>query len=124
MAKTPVIYVNDIISAILRINKYTANLTQEQFNTDELRQDAVIRCLEIISEASRRIPENLKEKHKHIPWIKIARIGNILRHEYHSVSADVVWDVKDNHLPQLYRAAVAIKKEMGTSGREDEGRGR
>ncbi|MEL3888960.1 DUF86 domain-containing protein [Ferrovibrio sp. MS7] len=112
MAKTPTIYVNDILAAIRRIETYTKNLTRAEFGRDELRQDAVIRCLEIVSEASRRVPDAFKTKHKEIPWAKIAGIGNILRHEYQSVSTDVIWDVTQTHLPELRRVALALKKEL------------
>lgn len=112
MAKTPTIYVNDILSAIRRIETYTKDLTRAEFGRDELRQDAVIRCLEIVSEASRRVPEAFKAKHKDIPWAKIAGIGNILRHEYQSVSTDVIWDVTQRHLPELQRVALTLKKEL------------
>jgi uncharacterized protein with HEPN domain len=75
MAKTPSIYIDDILSAIRRIETYTKELTRAEFGRDELRQDAVIRCLEIVSEASRRVPDAFKAEYGEIPWAKIAGIG-------------------------------------------------
>lgn len=67
MAKTPSIYIDDILSAIRRIETYTKELTRAEFGRDELRQDAVIRCLEIVSEASRRVPDAFKAEYGEIP---------------------------------------------------------
>ena len=67
---------------------------------------AVTRCLEIISEASRRIPAEMKARHPSIPWRDIAAAGNIYRHEYEEVSARVIWDTVQLALP-LLRAAIA-----------------
>jgi uncharacterized protein with HEPN domain len=118
MAKTPIIYVNDILSAIRRVQTYTKGMSRAEFGSDELRQDAVIRCLEVISEASRRLSEATKTRHPDIPWAKIAAIGNILRHEYQSVSADLIWNVAETNIPDLRRAVEQIKAEL------DEERGR
>lgn len=112
MTKTPTIYVNDILSAVRRVQTYTKGMSRADFGSDELRQDAVIRCLEIISEASRRLPEAIKAQHPDIPWAKIAAIGNILRHEYQSVSTDVIWKVAETDLTGLRRAAERIKAEL------------
>lgn len=117
MAKTPSIYIDDILSAIRRIETYTKELTRAEFGRDELRQDAVIRCLEIVSEASRRVPDAFKAEYGEIPWAKIAGIGNILRHEYQSVSMDAIWDVTRTHLPELRRVALALKREFAAQKR-------
>lgn len=117
MAKTPSIYIDDILSAIRRIETYTKELTRAEFGRDELRQDAVIRCLEIVSEASRRVPDAFKAEYGEIPWAKIAGIGNILRHEYQSVSMDAIWDVTRTHLPELRRVALVLKREFAAQKR-------
>jgi uncharacterized protein with HEPN domain len=53
---------------------------------------AVIRCLEIISEASRRLPASLKKRHAHIPWQDIAGAGNVYRHDYEEISTTMIWN--------------------------------
>ena len=57
--------------------------------------------MEIISEASRHLPPELKERHPHIPWRNVAGIGNVLRHNYESVSAAVLWNLAKDDLPAL-----------------------
>jgi uncharacterized protein with HEPN domain len=63
----------------------------ENFRADLRTVYAVTRCLEIISEASRRLPQQLKERHPHMPWIDIAGAGNIYRHNYEDVLEAVLW---------------------------------
>ncbi|KRQ11665.1 hypothetical protein AOQ71_17400 [Bradyrhizobium manausense] len=65
----------------------------------------VTRCLEIISEASRRLPEELKARHPAIAWRQMAAAGNVYRHNYEDVAARLVWETVQQDLPSL-RAAV------------------
>ncbi len=84
---------------------FIAGMTYETFKDDNLHLYAVTRCLEIISEASRRLPESLKGRHSGIAWKDMAAAGNIYRHEYEDVAAREVWDTLTRHLPPL-RAVV------------------
>lgn len=73
---------------------------------DELQNDtrtlyAVIRCLEIISEASRRLPDELKARHPHIIWKQIAGAGNVYRHDYEDVAGEIIWNTVIFALPIL-----------------------
>ena len=81
----------------------------DAFKDDMLRLYAVIRCLEIISEASRRLPDELKARHPEIAWARMAGAGNVYRHEYEDVAASFVWVVLENHLPPL---RIAIDHEL------------
>jgi uncharacterized protein with HEPN domain len=70
----------DIAGAIAKIERFLADRTFDAFRTDELIHDAVVRNLEIVSEASRHVPVDVKLRAPHIPWREIADFGNILRH--------------------------------------------
>jgi uncharacterized protein with HEPN domain len=70
---------------------------------------AVTRCLEIISEASRRLPDELKARHPAIPWKQMAGAGNVYRHDYEDVAARFVWDTVQRDLPPL---RVVIEREI------------
>ncbi|HEY5225344.1 MAG TPA: HepT-like ribonuclease domain-containing protein [Methylovirgula sp.] len=94
----------DIVDSIDRINKKVDNLSFEEFRADIDRRQIIERNIEIISEASRRLPEDLKSRHPDIPWQKVASIGNILRHEYDSVSPLVLWNVARQELGPLGKA--------------------
>lgn len=108
MSRTPLLALTDIADSIDRIEQYTAGLSRAEFAADRLRRDAVERCIEIISEARRRIPADLKARHPGIPWPQIAAIGNIFRHEYDEVSPALVWEVVSLHLPELRTVVWAL----------------
>jgi uncharacterized protein with HEPN domain len=85
---------------------FVAGLGYETFRDDTRTVYAVTRCLEIISEASRRLPDELKERHPTIAWKDMAAAGNVYRHDYEDVAAKLVWDTVQLALPPL-REAVA-----------------
>jgi uncharacterized protein with HEPN domain len=84
---------------------FVAGVGYDSFKDDNLRLYAVTRCLEIISEASRRLPDELKARHPSIAWREMAAAGNIYRHEYEDVAARRVWRTLTISLPPL-RAVV------------------
>ncbi len=86
---------------------FVAGTSDEAFKDDLLRLYAVTRCLEIISEASRRLPDDLKPRHPAIAWRDIAASGNICRHEYEDVAGRRVWDTFAHHLPPLRAVILA-----------------
>jgi uncharacterized protein with HEPN domain len=104
VAKSPVPRLTDIVEAIERIKLVVQDLTLETFEIDWRRHWLVQRGLEVISEASRHLPAELKARHRDIPWRKIAGIGNVLRHDYESVSAPVIWKLVVEDLPVLEQA--------------------
>jgi uncharacterized protein with HEPN domain len=72
--------------------------------TDKRKRWLIERGIEIISEASRHLNEDLKARHPEIPWPKVAGMGNILRHEYERIAHDVLWRVVRDDLPPLEKA--------------------
>ena len=91
----------DIIEAIERIHAVLADLPLVAFESDWQRQWLIERGVEIISEASRHLTDELKARHPEIPWEKVAGIGNILRHDYESIAAPVLWKLAQADLPIL-----------------------
>ena len=75
-------YLKDILHNIDLAAQFLSNSTAQQFGSDVLRVYAVTRCLEISSEASRRLPGEIKTRHPGIAWREIAGAGNIYRHDY------------------------------------------
>jgi uncharacterized protein with HEPN domain len=80
---------------------FVAELSQEAFEADRRTFYAVTRCLEIISEASRRLPAALRDRHPELPWRAIMGIGNVYRHDYDNVAEDQVWRTVHHSLPLL-----------------------
>jgi len=85
----------------------------DTFKADLRTVYAVTRCLEIISEASRRLPDELKARHPSIAWRDMAGAGNIYRHDYEDVAAQHVWDAVQIDLPPL---RVVIERELAAIG--------
>ena len=115
MKKRPAgIFLEDILQAIKKIEKYTNGLDCERFRSDEKSVDAVIRNLEIIGEASKNITSELKDKFPKIPWKKMMGLRNIVAHEYFSVDLKIVWEIASKNLPGVKpRIERILKKETG-----------
>lgn len=103
----------DIQHHIELANHFVAGFNRASFKEDVRTVYAVTRCLEIISEASRRIPDNMKARHPSINWKSMAGAGNIYRHDYEDVAAEFVWDTVERALPPL-RAAIEAELRRTT----------
>jgi len=106
-APNVLVRLSDIIDAIALVREEVAGVTMAAFARDKRKRWLVERGLEIISEASRRLPEEMKARHAVIPWGKVAGIGNVLRHEYEHVAYDVLWHVVRDDLPVLAEVCQA-----------------
>lgn len=96
----------DILDAIAQLELLLGKLEFSSFVTDRVRRAACERFLEIVSEASRHIPQTWKTEHPEIPWKEIADIGNHLRHAYHSVDAEILWQIHTSGELDALKAAV------------------
>ncbi|HMG73468.1 MAG TPA: DUF86 domain-containing protein [Pyrinomonadaceae bacterium] len=94
-------FARDIEEAIKRISAYSAGLTYETFLLDTKTQDAIVRNLEIIGEAAKKISDQVRAQHATIPWKSMAGVRDRLIHDYFGVSFDVVWEIISNDLPQV-----------------------
>jgi uncharacterized protein with HEPN domain len=92
----------DIIEAIDNIRSVLDRTSLESFEGDWQKRWLVERGIEIISEASRYIPEAVKATHPEIPWVKVAGIGNVLRHAYDRIAPDILWKLAREDLSTLY----------------------
>jgi uncharacterized protein with HEPN domain len=99
---------HDILEAIERIEGVTRGKTLAQFEASWELRWLVQRGIEIISEASRAIPEQLKSTRPEIPWSRVRGIGNVLRHEYQGLSDPIIWKVVTDELPRLKLAIEAL----------------
>jgi uncharacterized protein with HEPN domain len=100
---------SDMLRHIELAEHFSRNLDQEGLSANLQALYAVIRSLEIISEASRRLSDELKARHPDIPWRDIAAAGNFYRHNYEDVTPNRVWKTLREHLPPL---RTAIDKEL------------
>jgi uncharacterized protein with HEPN domain len=94
-------YLDDILEAIGNIEEDTAGITYDDFVADRRRKDAVIRNFEVIGEAIKNLPDNIKGKYTDTDWRKIAGFRDVLSHAYFGIKATILWDNIKNKLPAL-----------------------
>lgn len=101
MSRAYDIYLQDIVEAINRIESYIQYTTRLQFEIDQMRFDAVVRNLEVIGEAIKRVPDSIRENYPSIAWRKIAGLRDRLIHAYFDVDIEIIWDIVQSELPIL-----------------------
>ena len=101
-------YLADLHEAVRRIVAYTAELSYEQFLSDLKTQDAVIRNLQVMGEAAKKLSPVVRRAHPGIPWKQMAGMRDRIVHEYFGVNYDIVWTVARDELPSLLPQIVAI----------------
>lgn len=105
----------DILDAAQRITTYTQAMTEAEFQADFKTQDAVVRCLEIIGEATKRLSPILRQNHPLVPWQTMAGVRDVLIHAYDKVDTDLVWKTVVEAVPQLIRAVEPIRSKLDAS---------
>jgi uncharacterized protein with HEPN domain len=111
--RDPRVHADDILAAIVNIEADTAGVDFDGFAADRRVRQLVERNLEIISEASRRIPDDLKAAEADVPWREIAGIGNVLRHDYGEVRPEILGGIRAHRLAVLKRAVERIRERLG-----------
>lgn len=102
------LYVEDVLQSMDRIERYTRGQTFERFRRSEMVADAVIRNLEIIGEAARSIPQEVRQRHPDIPWTRMIGLRNIAIHEYFGVDLGIIWEIVRRNLPETRSKIVAL----------------
>ena len=101
MKRTQKLYLNDILEAIEKIEKYTKGLNFEDFSKNTMITDAVVRNFEIIGEAAKQIPPEIKKKQDQIPWKEMAGMRDKLSHDYSGVNIEILWKTAKKRVPTL-----------------------
>ncbi|HEV2351469.1 MAG TPA: DUF86 domain-containing protein [Terriglobia bacterium] len=108
MSRDYKVFLEDILASIRRIRSYVGGLSLQEFTNDTKTLDAVIRNLEIIGEAVKKIPQDVRSQGTEVEWQKVGRLRDILIHEYFGVDVNIVWDVVQNKLDGLERVAERL----------------
>ena len=97
----------DIRDNILLAQEFVAGLDYSAFSKSRLHVYAVTRAIEIVSEASKRLPDDVRARHPRLPWRDIRDVGNFYRHQYDNVMESYVWRTVQEHLPLLLAVVLA-----------------
>ena len=111
MKKDDAVYLKHILDAIHRIEEYVRKIEYSGFIENYLIQDGVIRQIEIIGEATKRLSNEIREKYTDIPWKDIVGMRNKLIHDYFGVDVDAVWETVKKDIPVLKKKLMDIKTE-------------
>jgi len=115
--RTHLMYLADIQIAMSRIAEYIEGLNFILFKRDYKTVDAVIRNFEIIGEASKKIPKEVKENYNEMPWGEMYLLRNKVSHEYFGVDYEIIWDIALNYLPEnKMQIDKIIRKEQEAQG--------
>ncbi|HEY4523620.1 MAG TPA: DUF86 domain-containing protein [Candidatus Paceibacterota bacterium] len=120
MNKDHAVYLNDILEAIAKIEDFIAGMSLEEFMGDVKTQDAVIRNVEIIGEAVKRLPDDFKKQYADIPWQPAGDMRNFLIHDYPDVIPSVVWRTAVDDLPAFKKRIMEIMPSVTKDGKNSE----
>ncbi len=110
MKRDNLLFLEDILTSIILIEKYTKNLNLSLLEKKIEKQDSLVRRIEIIGEAAKNLPLDFKNKYSDVPWKDIAGMRDIIVHAYFGVNLDTVWKVVKNDLPKLKKQIQEILK--------------
>ena len=108
MKRSQLTRLGDMLEAIEAVAEMIEDVDLEGYRQDRKLHRAVERCVEIVSEASRHLPDRLTSRYPDYPWPEIAAIGNLLRHEYQRIDDLIMWKIASRSLAELRGAIVAM----------------
>jgi uncharacterized protein with HEPN domain len=115
MSRNYKLYLNDILTAIGKINHFVAGISQDDFAFDAMRVDSVLYNLMVIGEAVKNIPEEVKTEHAEVRWRDISRFRDRVVHHYFRTDLEIVWEIVQIHLPVLKQHTEKILEELESS---------
>lgn len=109
------LFIQDIVEAIKDIEDFIGEMGYEEFLNDKKTQKAIIWQIHIVGEATKNIPESIREKYKEVPWKYMARIRDKIAHFYFGVDYEIVWKVIKEKLPEIEPVMEKILKDLTNS---------
>jgi uncharacterized protein with HEPN domain len=112
MKRNVALYISDIIEYMERAELYIRDLTLEEFSADQKTCDAVIRCIEIVGEATKNVPMEIREKYPSVPWRDMAGMRDKIIHGYFTVDFDEVWITVKEEFPKLKPLVKKVLEDL------------
>lgn len=110
------LFIRDVLDCINKIEEFVGNTNFDEFVKDDKTSSAVIRKLEIIGEATKNVPRDVRQRYKTLPWSDMARMRDKIIHFYFGVDYDIVWKVIKERLPEIKLKIMQILNEMEEGG--------
>jgi len=110
------VFLDDILEAAAKVLKYTAGFSAEKFFSDRKTVEAVVWNLQIIGEAAKNVPEEVRSRYPDLPWRDMAGLRDIIVHQYFGIKLDVIWKVVQSDVPSLVNRIREILEQMEQQG--------
>jgi uncharacterized protein with HEPN domain len=106
------LFIHDILESIDLLEQYTTSISEEEFKNNFQAQDAVIRRIQVIGEAVKNIPNEVREKFPTIPWRDVAGMRDVIVHDYFGITVETVWEVATIEVQSLKQKFIEVKKSL------------
>ena len=110
MSKDPKILLQHILESVETLQEYVAGMSEAEFLSSMEKQDSAERRLQIVGEAIVQLPQEFKNQHPDIPWVKVAGLRNLLVHEYFDIDHKLVWNTIEKSVPEFKKQIEALLK--------------
>ena len=105
-------YLDDILDGVEKINRYTGEMTYEEFVGDSKTVDAVLRNFEVIGEAAKNVPDEIRQEYDDVPWAEMAGMRDKLIHGYATVELQIVWTTIQEEIPRVKTQIESVRDEL------------
>ena len=112
-----ILFIEDVLTCIEKIERYTSNVSFEDFSGNDMAVDAVIRNFEIIGEAVKKIPEEIKTRYADVEWKEAAGFRDVLIHDYFGIDIEAIWDTVRNNIPPFKKQILKVLESEKASKR-------
>lgn len=105
-------FIDDILDSIQKIEEYSLNLSEDDFQKNFEKQDAIGRRLEIIGEAVKNIPVEIRDQFTEVPWQKVAGLRDVIAHDYFGIMPKRLWNIVKNDIPLFKIQIIEVKSKL------------